>query len=127
MVALGESGDIGECRVHEVAAAIVGLPGGVVSDVVGASAFLGGSWKVYSISVYPHALSQRVPTYPPYSTNPEAMRKLFATGRPPVPRRIGSVRAEEVLQQRFCIFACDWWYLRAYSGDSSAGQHILDW
>lgn len=41
----GESGDIGEWRIHEVAAAMVGLPGGVVAEVVGASAFLGGSWK----------------------------------------------------------------------------------
>lgn len=39
----GERGDMGEWRAHEVAAAIVGLPGGVVADVVGASAFLGGS------------------------------------------------------------------------------------
>jgi hypothetical protein len=41
----GESGDMGEWRTHEVAAAIVGLLGGVVSEVVGASAFLGGSTK----------------------------------------------------------------------------------
>ena len=45
MAAPGESGEMGECSVHDVAAAIVGLPGGVVSEVVGASAFLGGSWK----------------------------------------------------------------------------------
>jgi hypothetical protein len=43
MVAPGESGDMGECRTHEVAAAMVGLPGGVVADVVGASAFFGGN------------------------------------------------------------------------------------
>jgi hypothetical protein len=36
---------MGECRTHDVAAAIVGLPGGVVSEFEGASAFFGGSWK----------------------------------------------------------------------------------
>lgn len=41
----GDKGDIGECKTHEAAAAMVGLLGGVVSEVVGASAFLGGSWK----------------------------------------------------------------------------------
>jgi hypothetical protein len=41
----GERGDMGECRTHDVAAAMVGLPGGVVAEVVGASAFFGGSWK----------------------------------------------------------------------------------
>jgi hypothetical protein len=44
----GDSGDMGECRAHDVAAAIVGLLGGVVSEVVGASAFFGGSWKVWT-------------------------------------------------------------------------------
>jgi hypothetical protein len=39
----GESGDMGECRTHDVAAAMVGLLGGVVAEFVGASAFLGGS------------------------------------------------------------------------------------
>lgn len=48
----GERGDMGECSVHEVAAAIVGLPGGVVAEVVGASAFFGGSWKSCPISAY---------------------------------------------------------------------------
>ena len=28
----GERGDMGEWRIHDVAAAIVGLPGGVVSE-----------------------------------------------------------------------------------------------
>jgi hypothetical protein len=46
IAAPGESGDMGECKVHDVAAAMVGLPGGVAVDVVGASAFLGGSWKI---------------------------------------------------------------------------------
>lgn len=45
MVAPGERGDMGEWRVHDVAAAMVGLPGGVEVEVVGASAFLGGSVK----------------------------------------------------------------------------------
>jgi hypothetical protein len=48
MEAAGERGEMGECRIHEAAAAIVGLPGGVVSEVVGASALLGGrekSWQ----------------------------------------------------------------------------------
>jgi hypothetical protein len=45
----GVSGDIGECRIQDVAAAMVGLLGGVVSEyVVGASAFFGGSWKVWT-------------------------------------------------------------------------------
>jgi hypothetical protein len=39
----GESGEMGECRTHDVAAAMVGLLGGVVAELVGASAFLGGS------------------------------------------------------------------------------------
>ena len=39
----GERGEMGECRTHEVAAAFVGLPGGLVSEIVGASAFFGGS------------------------------------------------------------------------------------
>ena len=39
----GESGDMGECRTHDVAAAMVGLLGGVVAELVGASAFLGGN------------------------------------------------------------------------------------
>jgi hypothetical protein len=52
MAAPGESGDMGECRVHDVAAAMVGLPGGVVADVVGASAFLGGNWYVWQASVW---------------------------------------------------------------------------
>lgn len=43
MDAPGERGEMGECRTHEVAAAMVGLPGGEVSEVVGGSAFLGGS------------------------------------------------------------------------------------
>jgi len=51
LAALGERGDMGEWRVHELAAAMVGLPGGVVADVVGASAFFGGSWKFYPVSV----------------------------------------------------------------------------
>jgi hypothetical protein len=41
----GERGDMGECRTQDVAAAMVGLPGGVVSEFEGASAFFGGSWK----------------------------------------------------------------------------------
>jgi hypothetical protein len=48
MEAAGERGEMGECRTHDVAAAMVGLPGGVVSEVVGASALLGGrenSWQ----------------------------------------------------------------------------------
>jgi hypothetical protein len=57
MVAPGESGDMGECKVHEAAAAMVGLLGGVVADVVGASAFFGGSWKFYRTSVCLHASS----------------------------------------------------------------------
>jgi hypothetical protein len=43
MDAPGDSGEMGEWRIHDVAAAMVGLPGGVVSEVVGASAFFGGS------------------------------------------------------------------------------------
>jgi len=54
---------MGECRVQEVAAAMVGLPGGVVADVVGASAFFGGNWKFYRISVYAE--------YPPYPEAPD--------------------------------------------------------
>jgi hypothetical protein len=108
MVAPGESGDMGECRVHEVAAAMVGLPGGVVADVVGASAFLGGSWKVWHVSVRLHARSQRVLTYPPYSADPEAVREILATVCPPIPRRLGAIGAEEILQQRLCIFALHW-------------------
>ena len=42
----GERGEMGECSTHEAAAARFGLLGGVVAEVVGASAFLGGSWKV---------------------------------------------------------------------------------
>lgn len=42
----GESGEMGECRIHDVAAAMVGLPGGVVTDAAGASAFFAGKWKV---------------------------------------------------------------------------------
>jgi hypothetical protein len=41
----GDSGDIGECRTHDVAAAMVGLPEGVVAEAVGASAFFGGNLK----------------------------------------------------------------------------------
>lgn len=48
--AAGDRGDKGEWRVHEVATAIVGLPGGLVSEVVGASAFFGGSTKSYTPS-----------------------------------------------------------------------------
>lgn len=43
VAAPGESGEMGECNVQDVAAAMVGLLGGVVSEVVGASAFFGGS------------------------------------------------------------------------------------
>jgi hypothetical protein len=111
MVAPGESGEMGECRTHEVAAAIVGLPGGVVSDVVGASAFFGGSWKVYRILACLNASALRVPTYPPNGSNPETMRKVFARRCPSVPGRIGTICTEEVLQQRLCIFARDGWYL----------------
>jgi hypothetical protein len=50
VAAPGERGDMGEWRVHELAAAMVGLPGGVAADVVGVSAFLGGSWKLYAVS-----------------------------------------------------------------------------
>jgi hypothetical protein len=42
---VGERGDMGECKTQDVAAAMVGLPGGVVSEFEGASAFFGGSWK----------------------------------------------------------------------------------
>jgi hypothetical protein len=45
IAAPGERGDMGECRVQDVAAVMVGLPG-VDVDIVGASAFFGGSWKV---------------------------------------------------------------------------------
>ena len=45
--AAGDNGEIGEWSVHEVAAAMVGLPGGLVSGFVGASAFFGGSTKSY--------------------------------------------------------------------------------
>jgi hypothetical protein len=45
----GDNGEIGECRIHGPAAAIVGLLGGVVSELDGASAFFGGSWKFYVI------------------------------------------------------------------------------
>lgn len=41
----GDSGDIGECSIHE--GAIVGLPGGVVPEVDGLSAFFGGSLNSY--------------------------------------------------------------------------------
>jgi hypothetical protein len=84
---------------------MVGLPGGVVSDVVGASAFLGGSWKFWQTSACLHAAPQRVLTYPPYSTNPEAMRKALATGCTPIPACIGPVGAQEVLQKRLGMFA----------------------
>lgn len=43
MEAAGDKGEMGEWRIQEFAAAMVGLPGGVVSEVVGASAFFGGS------------------------------------------------------------------------------------
>lgn len=43
----GERGDMGEWRIHEVAAAMVGLPGGVASEIVGTSAFLAGNWKLW--------------------------------------------------------------------------------
>lgn len=43
--AAGDKGEMGEWRTHEFAAAMVGLPGGVVSEVLGASAFFGGSVK----------------------------------------------------------------------------------
>jgi len=41
--AAGDKGETGEWRTHEFAAALVGLPGGVVSEVLGVSAFFGGS------------------------------------------------------------------------------------
>ena len=45
--ATGDKGEMGEWRIQEFAAAMVGLPGGVVSEVLGASAFFGGSVKSY--------------------------------------------------------------------------------
>lgn len=41
----GDSGDMGECKTHDVAAAMVGLAGGGVAEVDGASAFFGGNLK----------------------------------------------------------------------------------
>ncbi|KAH3911133.1 hypothetical protein HBH56_141000 [Parastagonospora nodorum] len=75
LAAPGERGDVGEWRVQE--------PGVVVADVVGPSAFFGGSWKFYLVP------------------SPQAMRKAAAGGRPRMPGRIGGIHmhAEEVLQQ----------------------------
>jgi hypothetical protein len=77
MAAPGESGEMGECNVQDVAAAMVGLLGGVVSEVVGASAFFGGSWKFLKLSVCLRPSSQRVLTHPPYGAYPEAMRETL--------------------------------------------------
>lgn len=105
----GESGEMGECNVQDVAAAMVGLLGGVVSDVVGASAFLGGSWKFLEVSVCLRPCSQRVLTHPPYGAYPEAMRQTLANRCPPVPWGTGAIRTEKVLQQRLRVRASRHW------------------
>ena len=93
----GESGDMGEWSTHELAAAMVGLPGGVVAEVVGASAFLGGSWKFCPISAHalPHCSSQ-TRTYPPDCSDAEAMRKASTTEPSPVPWRLGPIGAQKL-------------------------------
>jgi hypothetical protein len=49
----GERGDIGECRVHELTGAIVGLAGGESTDDGGLPALLGGSLKFYEAMSLP--------------------------------------------------------------------------
>jgi hypothetical protein len=72
----------------------------VVADVVGPSAFFGGSWKFYLGSPASSASWRRL-TYPTYSPSPQAICKAAAGRRPRMPGRIGGIHmhAEEVLQQ----------------------------
>lgn len=61
----GDRGEMGECKIHGVDAAIVGLPEGMVADAVGASAFLGGRRKFYHVSVNCHSHVQIAGAYTP--------------------------------------------------------------
>lgn len=108
----GDSGDMGEWRIQDVAAAMVGLPGGVVSEVVGASAFLGGNTYSCEPSVHvPLSITlHRRLTYPPYSSYPKSLRQVPSTRVPGVPWCLGTVCVQEILQELFSALACYWGY-----------------
>ena len=61
-------------------------------------------------------------SYAPYS---EAMRDASATKAPPVPRRVGAVCTEKLLEQLGCTITSHGWYVRADICESPAWEDML--
>ena len=119
---------MGECRTHEVAAAMVGLPDGVASEVVGASALLGGRVKSWQPSAWEGRC--RVDggrrTYPADYTQPEAVGSALAGGSTGGPGRIGAVGGEELVEELLSALARHEGRVGRDVGDGAAGEDMVD-